>query len=445
MTQAQKTETQAIVRTRSNCRLCQGENLILVWSFGPTPLANAYLTKQQMGQREVMAPLNVYYCSDCHLVQLRDVVSADILFSNYLYVSSTSPSFVQHFADYAAHIIDRFKLTLKDLVIDVGSNDGILLKPLQQAGIRILGIDPAANVAAEANASGIATKTAFFTPAVARDVKQEYGPARVICANNVFAHTDDIDAFVSGVKELLTPNGVFVFEVQYLGDLLENNLFDIVYHEHVNYYHITPLVKYFAENGMKVFDVERIPVHGGSIRVYVSSQNDSADQESFDRQPTKRLQNILQQEKTLGLNTVNVYRAFAQRIVENKLKLRQLIDQIKTDGGRICGFGAPAKATTLMYTFGLTAADIDCIVDDAPLKQGRVMPGTHVPIVSPKYLYKGLPGAEGLKNTPTHCLILAWNFAEVIMKNHANFTEAGGKWIIPIPAPRLLSSQTKKV
>ncbi|MAF80722.1 SAM-dependent methyltransferase [bacterium] len=425
----------AAVRTRDDCRLCGKTNLEKVWSFGPTPLANSYLLPEEVGQPEVMAPLDIYHCRDCHLVQLRDVVNPDLLFKNYLYVSSTSPSFVSHFEDYANTLVDRFRLTANDLVVDIGSNDGVLLKPLKEAGVQILGVDPAQNIAATATAAGIPTMAEYFTPEVAKGVLKEHGPARVITANNVFAHSDDIDTFVEAAKTLLDDNGVFVIEVQYLGTLLRDNLFDIVYHEHTNYYHLTPLVSYFAGKGLEVFDVEQPAVHGGSLRVYVQRTDGPHRREAA-------VGALLAQEAKQGLNDLLIYRQFSERIAENKQKIRQIIDEAKAAGKRVVGFGAPAKATTLMYAFGLTGDDIEYIVDDAPLKQGRVMPGTHIPIYPAEALYGDLPHyapAGATRDKPDYCVILAWNFAEPIMKNNQSFINQGGTWIVPVPEPRVIN------
>ncbi len=413
-----------VLRTRSDCRMCGHERLAKVWSFGKTPLANNYLTPQEVaaGQAEPLAPLEVYKCEDCHLVQMRDVVDPKVLFGNYLYVSSTSPAFVAHFEEYAKALIDRFHLTEKDLVVDVGSNDGVLLKPLQALGVRVLGVEPAQNIAGEANNHGIPTVAEFFLPAVAEKLKETYGSAKVIAANNVFAHTDELEKFVEAVKTLLAPEGVFVFEVQYLGDLITKNLFDIIYHEHLCYYHLHPLVQFFKKHGMRVFDVERPTVHGGSLRVYVQLAGGSQARHA-------RLQQILDQEDRAGLNTLAPYQEFAQRIEHNKQKLRQMLSDIKRQGKRIVGYGAPAKATTLCYAFGIDENDLSYIVDDSPLKQGRLMPGTHIPIVSSTKLKE---------DAPDFCLILAWNFAEPIMKNNGFFAEQGGQWILPVPEPRVV-------
>lgn len=411
-----------LVRSRSDCRLCRGENLEKVWSFGQTPLANAYLRPEEVGKKaEVTAPLNAYYCRDCHLVQLLDIVSPHELFDEYLYVSSTSPRFVQHFTDYAQHLIDRFALTGESLVVDVGSNDGILLKPLRAAGVKILGIDPAENIAQDATADGIPTWAEYFTPEVAWRVREEMGAAQVITANNVFAHTDEIDTFVAAVKTLLAEDGVFVFEVQYVRDLVDKNLFDIVYHEHVNYYSLHPLVTYFHRQGMTVFDVQRPAVHGGSMRVFVKS--------GIGHEILDSVTKTLREEADADMTTAQPYLDLMGRVAANKKMLCKLLDGLKKEGHKIAGYGAPAKATTLMHVLGIDGTTLDFIVDDSLYKQGLVMPGTHVPIVPPEQFYNS--GVD-------YCLILAWNFAEPIMETHKRFVESGGRFIVPVPEPRIV-------
>lgn len=415
-------EQTAIYHTRTDCRMCGSEDMTQVWSFGETPMANEYLRPDQIGQEEPFAPLNVWKCNGCHLVQLRDVVDPKLLFSNYLYVSSTSPRFVEHFVDYATTLIDRFTLNEGSFVVDVGSNDGVLLKPLQDKGVRILGIDPAENIAAKATADGIPTEPVFLIPEEAEKLASEHGKADVISANNVFAHTDLVDEFIEGVKVLLNDDGVYVFEVQYLGDLLKKNLFDIVYHEHVCYYHIHPLTTFFEKHGMEVFDVERPDVHGGSIRVYTQKQGGPHKKE-------ERLEAILKEEEEAGLNTLTPYEEFWERIEKNKEDLKSLLTDLKGQGKTIAAYGAPAKATTLCYAFDIDGNLIDFIVDDSPLKQGLMMPGTHIPIVSSEEFYK---------EKPNYCLILAWNFADPIMENNQTYVENGGKFIVPVPEVRVV-------
>lgn len=427
----QPTRVAEAVTVSTQCRLCGYAERIPLWSFGETPLANAYLKPEDVGKPEVTAPLEVVQCTSCSLVQLRHTVSPEALFRDYLYVSSTSPRFVAHFEDYAAHLAERFRLTSTDLVVDIGSNDGILLKPLRARGIRVLGIEPSARIAAMATAEGIETLPEFFSEELAVRLRSERGPARIITANNVFAHVPDITDTVAGIRTLLTDDGAYVFEVQYLGDLLAQNLFDIVYHEHLCYYHVTPLVPFFERHGLEIFDVQRVPTHGGSIRVFV--QRNSGPHRSETRVDT-----IVNEEREQGLHTLAPYEAFAAKIADNRRALTDLLRRLKAEGKRIVGYGAPAKATTFLSTFGIGSETLDYIVDDdKKIKQGLYMPGTHLPIVSPEYLYRPLDLSDS-KGKPDYCLILAWNFAEPIMANHTRFTELGGRFIVPVPEPRIV-------
>lgn len=392
-----------------------------VLSLGDSPLANAYLAQDELDKPEIFAPLVVDQCQACYFVQLRHVVDPKILFSRYLYVSGTSPAFVAHFAEYAKKVAERFSLPTGSLVVDVGSNDGVLLSQFKNEGVKVLGIDPAENLAAGATKNGIPTIAKFFTPDTARVVAQEYGKAAIITANNVFAHTDDVKGFVEAVKELLAPDGAFVFEVQYLKDLVEKNLFDMVYHEHTCYYHMTPLVPFFDRIGLRVIDVERVPTHGGSLRVYVG----------WNKGPhaiSPHVASMCAEESVL--NTPQAYRALAERIKSIGEKLRAMLAGQKAAGKRIVGYGAPAKATTLCYALGIDGTTLEYIVDDAKLKQGRFMPGTHIPIKPSEALYSDKPDV---------CLILAWNFAHSIVKNHQAFKEQGGVFVVPVPEPKVVS------
>lgn len=410
-----------VVHTRSDCRLCGSTDLVEVLSFGETPLANAYLSPADLDTAEICAPLVVNVCNSCKLVQLRDVVDPKILFSNYLYVSGTSPVFVAHFASYAKTVVEKFFLKEDSLIVDVGSNDGVLLSHFKKMGMKILGIDPAQNIAIEATKEGVQTIAKFFTPETARDIAAKHGEASIITANNVFAHTDDVVGFVESVKELLSPDGVFIFENQYLKDLIEQNLFDMIYHEHLCYYHLTPLVPFFKRLGLRIFDVEHVPTHGGSIRVFVGWEDGP-------HKTSARVGEML--EKEAGLNAVSTYRAFAKRIDTIGKELRELLGRFRREGKRIVGYGAPAKATTLCYALGIDGNMLEYIVDDSKMKQGLYMPGTHISIKAPDTLYT---------DKPDYCLILAWNFADSIVKNHQQFKKNGGVFILPVPAPRILS------
>ena len=405
------------------CRFCGSHELTNLWSFGKTPLANAYVAEKDLENPEFFVPLDVCRCSRCNLVQLRQTVSPEVLFSNYLYVSSTSPSFVAHFQNYASQVVDRFNLPANSLVVEIGSNDGILLKPFKTLGMKVLGVEPAEQIADQATQSGTTTINTFFDAGVADNILKSHGAAKIIAANNVFAHMPDVVGIVSGIKKLLDRQGVFVFEVQYLKDLIEKNLFDMVYHEHLFYYHLAPLVKFFESQGMRVFDAEREPVHGGSIRVFVGLADGPY-------QATARLNALLNAEIEAGLNSDKPYLECWGRIMANKSEIKKILQDLKSQGKSIVGYGAPAKATTLLYTFGIGAETLDYIIDDdKKFKQGRYMPGSHIPIVPPEMLYE---------NKPDYCLTLAWNFAEPIMKKHALFTKRGGKFIIPVPNPQII-------
>ena len=416
-----------VLSSISSCRLCDSSCVTLVWSFGNTPLANAFVAADSLDDPEIIAPLDVCRCKHCQLVQLRHTVSPEVLFRNYLYVSSTSQTFMAHFNAYASQCIKRFGLTPQTLVVEIGSNDGVLLKPLSARGIPVIGVEPAEKIAAQANLEGIKTIPTFFTPAVAEQIRQQQGTAKVITCNNAFAHIPDLDDIVQGIKCLMTEDSVFVFEVQYLTDLLEKNLFDLVYHEHLFYYHLSPLILFFSKYGLKIFDVERTSVHGGSIRVFVECEHGPYV-------VTEGVKEMLSAENEAGLNTDLPYFAFADRIRQNKQKIKSLLRHIKDQGKRVVGYGAPAKATTLMYTFEIGKETLEYIVDDdRRFKQGRFMPGSHIPIVEPARL---------LADKPDYCLILAWNFAEPIMKSHARFLQQGGQFIIPIPTPRVIQNES---
>lgn len=372
-----------------NCRMCGGKT-VTVLNFGSTALANQYVPFP-VEQNEY--PLKVMQCSKCELVQLEDTVNPHLLFDEYLYVSSTSPVFVKHFEDYAREIHDRFKLSPDDLVIDIGSNDGILLKKFSELGVRVLGIDPAENIAKNANDKGIPTINAFLDMNLAKSMPK----ARIITANNVFAHTDKIEEFLESVKLMLAEGGFFVFEVQYLGDLLEKGLFDMIYHEHIFYYHLKPLIEFFEKHGLPIFDVEHVDVHGGSIRVFAGLPGKS-----------ERLRQMIESENFTG----KCFTILMDKVLHYRRDLLKRLSKFK--GKAVCGYGAPAKATTFLKTFGIK---LDYIVDDSHLKQGLLMPGSHIPIYPTNKLYES-----------DACVVLAWNFADSIIKKHKKYK---GTFLLP--------------
>jgi SAM-dependent methyltransferase len=407
----------ALCRRRADCRLCGSRNLALVLALTPTPPANAFVSASDLASPQLVFPLDVFLCESCAHVQLLDVVDPKLLFENYVYVSGTSPAFVRHFENYAAAVTKRLHLQDNALVVDIGSNDGTLLKAFKTGGFTVLGVDPARDIATRTTMEGIETLPEFFTPALAKWIRAERGPAAVITANNVFAHADDLAGILDGVRSLLAPDGVFVFEVSYLVDVYEKTLFDTIYHEHLAYHSVQPLRGFFSAHGLELFAVERVATHGGSIRGFSKLTNGPWRDDGS-------VQTLIQLEEQLRLDHADTFRGFAARIKSLGNQLKTLLEGLRAKGKHIAGFGAPAKATTLMYHFGLGSSLIDFIVDDSPWKQGLFSPGIHIPVVASNAIYE---------RSPDCVLILAWNFADTIITKHADFLRRGGCFIIPLP------------
>lgn len=406
---------------RDYCQLCGSKDLTLILSLAPTPPANAFVPESALGEEQERFPLDVFHCEECHHTQLTDVVDPAVLFENYVYVSGTSPAFVRHFEDYAATVINRFSPPAEGLVLDIGSNDGTLLRFFQNAGMKVLGIDPAKEIAAAATAGGIETLPRFFTPSLAREIVEAHGKAAVVTANNVFAHADDLKSIAEGIAAMLAPGGVFVFEVSYLVDVFEDVLFDTIYHEHMAYHAVGPLQRFFKSIGLELFAAERIPSHGGSLRGYVQLADGP-------HQDDGSVGNLLAVERSLGLDSSTTLLDFGARIDKLGQTFTGVIRELQAAGKTIAGYGAPAKATTLLYHFGIAPGTLEFIVDDSPLKQGLYSPGLHIPVVPAEIL---------LEKQPDILVILAWNFAEVIMEKNAAFAKKGGRFLVPVPEVRL--------
>lgn len=410
------------VKKITNCRLCKSKKLEKVLDLGKTPPANSFLKKSQLKDKEDFFPLRVNFCANCSQLQLSHVVTPEILFRHYVWVSSTSKVTVAHFEEYANCVFNKLQLKKGDLVVEMGSNDGVLLKPFKKLGLKVLGVDPARNVAARATKEGVPTLPHFFSVKIAKQIAKKYGRAKVITANNVFAHINDLDEIVKAVHELLDKEGTFIIEAPYNIDLLEKNLFDIIYHEHLSYLAIQPLNKFFKSHGMQIFDVVKRPVHGGSVRIFVKMNGAKHKIKSS-------VQKFIDLEKRKKLFNIDTYREFAKKIEENKVNLSKLLKKLKKVNKSIAGYGAPAKATTLLYYFNIGRETLDFIVDDSPFKQGLFTPGKHIPVLAPRQLYT---------RKPDYLLILAWNFAESIMKMHERFKKEGGKFIVPVPSPMII-------
>ena len=413
----------AVVQVRETCRLCQSKALKFLFALAATPPANEFLSAVPADGAQDHFPLDVYQCGDCGHVQLIHCVDPERLFRNYVYVSGTSQVFVKHFEEYAAELIRYVPLAAGDRVLDVGSNDGTLLSFYQKAGMTVLGIDPARKIAEEATAKGIPTWPEFFTSALAKRIRAEFGAVKVVTANNMFAHADGLPDILDGMASLLDPQGVFVFEVSYLLDVIDRNLFDTIYHEHLSYHSVKPLVSFMQRHGLDLVRVQRVESHGGSVRCYAAPAGSRTIEAS--------VADLIALEEKAGLYDAATYTAYLDRINALGAELRELIGKLRAGGAKVAGFGAPAKATTLMYQFGLTAKDLDFIIDDSPLKQGLYSPGRFVPVVDSSVL-------ANPARRPDVLVILAWNFAQPIIKKHEPYRRAGGQFIVPIPQVQLV-------
>lgn len=404
------------------CRLCKSKDLKLVIDLGKSALPNAILKKSELKKAEPIFPLKVNFCTNCGQVQLSHVVSPELMFRNYAYVSSTSGIMMTHFEGYAHSVFKNLKLKRGDLVVEMGSNDGYLLKQFKKLGAKVLGVDPARNVAKRANKEGIPTLPEFFDSKVAKKIVEEYGKVKVICGNNVFAHINDLDEVVKGVEVLLDENGAFIIEFPYLVNLIDDNVFDSIYHEHLSYLAVKPLNHFFNSLGMEIFNVVKTAVQGGSIMVFVKKQGG-------EYKTTSAVKEFLNLEKEKKLDEAQTYLEFAKKVQTTKKSLNELITKLKRQNKTIIGYGAPGRSTTLLTYFEIDNKILDYIVDDNPYKIGYHTPGTHIPIL-------GIPEIE--KTNPDYLLILSWNYADPIMKKLSSFKKSGGHFIIPVPKPKII-------
>jgi hypothetical protein len=408
--------------TLPTCRSCGTSTLEPIVSLGILPLANSYLKSEDLAQPEPRYPLDLVRCPDCALVQITEVVPPENLFRDYLYFSSYSTTMLEHARTLVDRLVRERDLGPRHLAVEVASNDGYLLQYYKQAGIPVLGIEPARNVALVAERErGVRTISEFFGEPLARKLVADGQRAAVLHANNVLAHVADLNGFVEGFRVLLAEDGVVVSESPYLRPFLEHVEFDTIYHEHLYYYSLTALDRLFRRHGLVIVDCEPLAIHGGSLRIF-------ACHEGY-RQVTPRVQALLEEEARWGVHTQEPYAQFAANVERVKRDTIALVRRLNAEGKRVCAYGAAAKGTVLLNTTGLGTTDLEFVCDRNPHKQGRLMPGVHVPIV---------PAERLAADRPDYCLLLAWNFAEEILKQQAEYRAKGGQFIIPIPKVRII-------
>ena len=393
-----------------------------ILSFGRTPLANALRRARELTAPEPTFPLDLVICRGCRLVQITQTVPPDVLFRAYPYFSSVSDALVEHARQLAQRVVQERGLGQDSLVVEVASNDGYLLQHYQRAGVRVLGIDPAYNVARVARARGIPTVTEFFGRELADQLTATGGRAEVIHAHNVLAHVPDLNGFLSGIRQLLADHGVAIIEVPYLRDLIDQHEFDTIYHEHLCYFSLTALAPLMGRNGLHISRVERLAIHGGSLRLFV------------ERRPatmTSPVDALLDDEARWGVNEWDVYARFAQGARQVRRALITLLDDLRGRGHRIAAYGAAAKGSSLLNFCGIGAKTLDFVVDRSLHKQGQYLPGSGLPIHAPEKL---------LELMPDYVLLLAWNFADEVLAQQAEYLRRGGRFIVPIPTPAVMPS-----
>ncbi|MCC7011836.1 MAG: class I SAM-dependent methyltransferase [Planctomycetes bacterium] len=407
---------------RTTCRACGGRDLELFLPLGKVALANSFLRSPAEFEGELRFPLDVYFCRTCSMVQLLDVIDPEVLFRNYLYVTGTSDTIAQHNVGYAQAVVDFVDARASDLVVEVASNDGSLLKRFKDHGVRTLGVEPASNIAAKANADGVATVNRFFDSKIAAELRAEHGPARAVIGNNVLAHVDDPVDFLRGFKLLLDERGLAICEVPELAEFVERLEYDTVYHEHLSYFSVTSLMRVCQEAGLRIVRIDRVKVHGGSVRMY------AAPVERV-REHAAEVVALSKAELAAGIASPERLRRFAREVEAQRAGLLDLLHALKRERRTLGAYGAPAKGNTLLNYCGITTELLPFTVDKSPLKVGLFTPGSHLPV---------LPASALLERQPDFCVILAWNFADEIMRQQAEYARRGGRFILPIPRARIV-------
>lgn len=411
-----------MIQERTHCRTCGSKNLKLILDLGKTALANDFLTPAEVPAYQTSLPLRVVLCPDCSLVQLGDTVDPRVLYSHYAYVTSTSQTMDTHLNKMMTHLLSTARLGSGSKVLEIASNTGVFLKKFKEQGCEVLGIEPAGNIADVALATAIPTRKEFFNAATAKKLRAEWGAADLIMGRHVFAHIDDLKDLVAGLAEISHEETLIAFEVPYVVDFFEHTEYDTVYHEHLSYISVRSIEALVKDSPFMLARVDHYPIHGGSILFHLRHRSSKA-------KPHASVAQAIEKEKAMRLSEPATWEAFAQRVNHIRTELPALLHQLKAEGKRIIGYGASAKGNTLLNTCGITAKELDYIIDNTPFKQGKIAPGSFIPVRPPENL---------LKDQPDYALLLAWNFAPEIIKRETEFQKRGGRFIVPIPEPKIV-------
>jgi len=411
-----------MIQERTHCRTCGSKNLKLILDLGKTALVNDFLKPEEVANYKISLPLRVVLCQDCSLVQLADTVDPKILYSHYAYVTSTSKTMDTHLNKMMTHLLATARLGAGSKVLEIASNTGVFLKKFKEQGCEVLGIEPAGNIADVALATAIPTRKEFFDAATAKKLKSEWGAADLILGRHVFAHIDDLKDLVAGLAEISHEETLIAFEVPYVVDFFEHTEYDTIYHEHLSYISVRSIEALVKDSPLMLSRVDHYPIHGGSILFHLRHRSSKA-------RPHASIAQAIEKEKMMRLDKPATWEAFAQRVNHIRTELPVLLRKLKDEGKRIIGYGASAKGNTLLNTCGISTKELDYIIDNTPFKQDKIAPGSWIPVRPPERL---------LADQPDYALLLAWNFAPEIIKRESEFQKRGGRFIVPIPEPKVL-------
>lgn len=409
---------------RDTCRLCGSKSLENVLPLTPTALCDAYVPAGSANTAQPVFPLDLFLCRDCGFVFLPYVVNPEIIYRDYIYVTTSSLGLTEHFRAYSEAVLNKINPPEGALVIDIGSNDGTLLKFFNGLKMNVLGVEPAKEIARNATIAGIETLPEFFDCQLAERIKNKHGQATVVTINNLFANIDDLVSVVEGVRQLLSPQGVLVIESSYLADMIKNMVFDFIYHEHLSYFSIKPLISFFDRLGMEIFDVEHIATKGGSLRYYIQLKG-------ANRPVSKTVTELQEYENNIGLGSKAIFKDFSDRIAHKKSQLLEKLCQVSAQGKTIAGYGGSATTTTFLYHFDLSKF-INYIVDDNSAKHNTLSPGFHIPVLPVDIIYE---------RRPDYILVIAWRYFDAIIRKHELYIQKGGSFIRPLPELEIIGGR----